>query len=197
MILYKDYIFAVVINQWTNCVEFTTKIKDLRFDLRFVTRRFEIWGKNGIWDLGKWFKSVYWMIWDLTMRFDLGFAHHCYRCFPLHTEHKWSIANHTYQGIERLRRTDYWTHAGFAVTILEKINKLTIIDNLPSVLWHCWLGGRKGIRPVKNGGWWRRAMLSPDGVALSRIVGVSASVNLPLHHKVLEVFFWGRLTKGP
>jgi len=23
---------------------------------------------------------------------------------------------------------------------------------LPSVLWHCWLGGTKGIRPVKNGG---------------------------------------------
>jgi len=23
---------------------------------------------------------------------------------------------------------------------------------LPSVLWHCWLGGRMGIRPVKNGG---------------------------------------------
>jgi len=22
----------------------------------------------------------------------------------------------------------------------------------PSVLWHCWLGGRKGIWPVKNGG---------------------------------------------
>jgi len=22
--------------------------------------------------------------------------------------------------------------------------------NMPSVLWHCWLGGRKGIRPVKN-----------------------------------------------
>ena len=27
-------------------------------------------------------------------------------------------------------------------------------------------------------------MLSPDGVAPSRMVGVSASVNLPLHHKV-------------
>ena len=27
-------------------------------------------------------------------------------------------------------------------------------------------------------------MVSPDGVAPSRIVGVSASVNLPLHHKV-------------
>jgi len=24
---------------------------------------------------------------------------------------------------------------------------------LPSVLWHCWLGGRKGIRPVKTE-WW-------------------------------------------
>ena len=23
-----------------------------------------------------------------------------------------------------------------------------------SVLWHCWLGGRKGIRPVKNMQWW-------------------------------------------
>ena len=47
------------------------------------------------------------------------------------------------------------------------------------------VGGRKGIRPVKNmGGWWRWALVSPDGVALSRMVGVSASVNLPLHHKV-------------
>jgi len=34
------------------------------------------------------------------------------------------------------------------------------------------------------GGWWRWALVSLDGVAPSRIVGVSASVNLPLHHKV-------------
>ena len=50
------------------------------------------------------------------------------------------------------------------------------------------VGGRKGIRPVKNGGWWSTstagALLGPDGVAPSRMVGVSASVNLPLHHKV-------------
>ena len=53
------------------------------------------------------------------------------------------------------------------------------------MLWHCWLGGRKDIRPVKNmGGWWRWVLVSPDGVAPSRMVGVSASVNLPLHHKV-------------
>ena len=36
----------------------------------------------------------------------------------------------------------------------------------------------------KYGGCWRWALVSPDGVAPSRMVGVSASVNLPLHHKV-------------
>jgi len=36
----------------------------------------------------------------------------------------------------------------------------------------------------KYGGWWRRALVSPDGVAPSRMLDVSASVNLPLHHKV-------------
>jgi len=47
------------------------------------------------------------------------------------------------------------------------------------------LGSRKGIRPVKKyGGWWRLTLVSPDGVAPSWMVSVSASVNLPLHHKV-------------
>jgi len=36
----------------------------------------------------------------------------------------------------------------------------------------------------KYGGWWRWALVSPDGVAPSRMVYVSASVNLPLHHEV-------------
>ena len=31
----------------------------------------------------------------------------------------------------------------------------------------------------KYGGWWRWALVSPDGVAPSRMVSVSASVNLP------------------
>jgi len=46
------------------------------------------------------------------------------------------------------------------------------------------VGGRKGIRPVKNGRWWRWALVSQDRVAPSQMVGVSASVDLPLHHKV-------------
>jgi len=37
---------------------------------------------------------------------------------------------------------------------------------------------------LKRARWWRWALVSPDGVAPSQIVGVSASVNLPLHHKV-------------
>jgi len=37
------------------------------------------------------------------------------------------------------------------------------------------------------GGWWRWALVSLDGVAPSRMVSVSASVNLPLHHKVQKL----------
>jgi len=33
-------------------------------------------------------------------------------------------------------------------------------------------------------GWWSWALASPDGVARSRMVGVSASVNLPLYYGV-------------
>jgi len=36
----------------------------------------------------------------------------------------------------------------------------------------------------KYWGWWRWALVRPDGVAPSRMGSVSASVNLPLHHKV-------------
>jgi len=48
------------------------------------------------------------------------------------------------------------------------------------------LVGRQGGHPAckKWGGWWRWALVSPDGVTPSRMVSVSASVNLPLHHKV-------------
>jgi len=49
------------------------------------------------------------------------------------------------------------------------------------------LAGRQEGHPACKkicGGWWRWALGSLDGVAPSRMVGVSASVNLPLHHKV-------------
>jgi len=48
------------------------------------------------------------------------------------------------------------------------------------------LVGRQEGHPAckKYGGWWRWALVSPDGVAPIRTVGVPASVSLPLHHKV-------------
>jgi len=48
------------------------------------------------------------------------------------------------------------------------------------------LVGRQEGHPAckKIGGWSRLALVSPDEVVPSRMVGVSASVNLPLHHKV-------------
>ena len=46
-------------------------------------------------------------------------------------------------------------------------------------------GWHEGHPACKNmGRWWRWALVSPDGVAPSRMVGVTASVNLHLHHKV-------------
>ena len=48
-----------------------------------------------------------------------------------------------------------------------------------------WAAGMEGHPACKKmGGWWRWALVSPDGVAPSRMIGVSASVNLPLHRKV-------------
>ena len=47
------------------------------------------------------------------------------------------------------------------------------------------VGWQEGHPVCKNmGGWLRWALGSLDGVAPTRMVGVSASVNLPLHHKV-------------
>jgi len=46
----------------------------------------------------------------------------------------------------------------------------------------------KGIWSVKNGGLWRWALVGPDGVALNQMVSISASVSLPLHHKVQKLY---------
>jgi len=47
------------------------------------------------------------------------------------------------------------------------------------------VGQQEGHLPCKKiwGGWWRWALVSPDGVAPRRMVGMSASVGFPLHHK--------------
>jgi len=48
------------------------------------------------------------------------------------------------------------------------------------------VGRQEGNPASKNGGRWGgwHWLVTPDGVAPSQMVGASASVNLPLHHKV-------------
>jgi len=41
-----------------------------------------------------------------------------------------------------------------------------------------------GLTAMFLGRWWMWALISPDGVAPSQMVSVSASVNVPLHHEV-------------
>jgi len=46
------------------------------------------------------------------------------------------------------------------------------------------VGRQEGHPACKNGDGGRWALVSPDRVAPSQMIGVSASVNPPLHHKV-------------
>jgi len=64
------------------------------------------------------------------------------------------------------------------------------------------VGQQEGHLACKKWGWWWWALVSPDGVAPSRMVCVSASINLPLHHKAQKFSFgtgspgWSQ-KKGP
>jgi len=56
-------------------------------------------------------------------------------------------------------------------------------------------GWQEGHPACKKWGWWRWALVSPDEVAPIRMVGVPASVNLPLHH-IVQKFFLGSGSPG-
>jgi len=69
--------------------------------------------------------------------------------------HQWVLLNSwTQQDAVLCRRRltwaqgTIWMHIGTSWKI--RLNDRCIAMVLPSVLWSCWLGGRKGIRPVKN-----------------------------------------------
>jgi len=58
-------------------------------------------------------------------------------------------------------------------------------------------GQQEGRPACKNGGWWKWALVSPDGVAPSGMVGVFASANLPLHHEVQKFIMAPAHPGGP
>jgi len=59
---------------------------------------------------------------------------------------------------------------------------------IPSVLWRCWLGGRKGIRPVKNE-WWVAGMV----ICLERGADLHMAQLMPLP---LTVFCFSKIQIG-
>ena len=76
---------------------------------------------------------------------------------------------------------------------------------MPSVLWRCWLGGRKGIRPVKN--WvvrcWRRVICLERGAGLHTAqpmplpLTVSCSSKIQIGFTFLVPAHLGSPGKGP
>jgi len=97
-----------------------------------------------------------------------------------------------------------------ATDVLEFIYMHIIVNTclvplVPSVLWHCWLGSRKGIRPLKNWvmGCWRgylsgarcRLAYGPaDATATRRLyASVKSRLVLPFWYRLTQVV----LDKGP
>jgi len=61
--------------------------------------------------------------------------------------------------ISSTREKQKWqVHAAFTQFLwkfsLHQISFYEEVIQVPSVLWHCWLGSRKGIPPVKKLEWW-------------------------------------------
>jgi len=75
---------------------------------------------------------------------------------------------------------------------------------LPSVLLHCWLGGRKGIRPVKNEWWGAGVVICLEQGAdlhMAQLMPLPLTVSCSVKSR-LSLPFWYRLTrvvpeKGP
>jgi len=76
-----------------------------------------------------------------------------------------------------------------------KLNKVLASNGAFSALTLL-VGRQEGHPACKKewGGWWW-ALVSPDGVTHSQIASVSASINLPLHHKV-QKFSFGTSSPG-
>ena len=54
--------------------------------------------------------------------------------------------------LSRIRVHVWFLHNLTRSRLYNNSDSTSNMRQLPLVLWHCWLGGRKGIQPVKNGG---------------------------------------------
>ena len=76
---------------------------------------------------------------------------------------------------------------------------------LPSVLWRCWFGGRKGIRPVKTERWGAGMVISLEqgtNLHMAQLMPLPLTVSCFSKIQTMVLPFWYRLTwvvpeKGP
>ena len=83
----------------------------------------------------------------------------------------------------------------------EKNNIQAILLNMPSVLCRCWLGGRKGIRPVKNWvvGFWRGCLGRGADLHIAQQMPLPLTISCSSKSRLVLIFlvlpFWYLLTR--
>ena len=93
------------------------------------------------------------------------------------------------------RKSDY-----ASVIILSRyFRNVSLKLQVPSVLWRCWLGGRKGIRPVKKLEWWGTGvdicLERGADLHMAKLMPLYRSLSLASVKSVLVLPFWYRLTR--
>jgi len=78
---------------------------------------------------------------------------HCTCSRFLSTSHGWE--EYLQSDLYCVSQTHSLTHLTLTTTTRSWRSRITVwksnlFERLPLVLWHCWMGGRKSIRPVKN-----------------------------------------------
>ena len=94
----------------------------------------------------RWDPLFWWRIWaDVSWRSPLFCNWLC--LLVVVSSHGWFLGRMTLS----MPRCCWWLNDWLIASLLTVILLEYCILALPSVLWHCWFGGRKGIRPVKTG----------------------------------------------
>ena len=88
-------------------------------------------------------------------------------------------------------------HSGLKATYIDDIIYTKPSVLVPSVLWRCWLGGRKGIRPVKNEWWGVGVVVCLEwgaGLHMAQLIHCHSLSLAPIKSR-LVLPFWYRLTQ--
>ena len=95
-----------------------------------------------------------------------------------------------------------WTKSNVATFATASRNN--VFNELPPVLWRCWLGSRKGIRPVINCwvvGCWRGYLSGDADLHMVQLMPLPLTVSASVQSRLVWLFwyrlFWAVLVKRP